>query len=258
MTVPIAIPALLASSGLSAGALVAVMLMAFGAAAIRGLTGFGMAIILVPLLCIVMRPDDAVILAILLQFMIGPIGIVKILREAHFSSAIPIMATAILATPFGLWLLANTPPDIARVSVAAIAIGAFLLVIMPRNRAATPSMPTSLVTGALAGLLTGFAAMPGPPVVLFYIRDSFTPSVARASMMLIFFATAITATTVAALSGLVSTPTVVIAFVMLLPMIAGNWIGGLAFGRISAPLWRGAVALLLGGAGVSALYRLVS
>jgi uncharacterized protein len=250
--------ALLASSGLSTGALVAVMLMAFAASAIRGLTGFGMAIILVPLLCTVMRPDDAVILAILLQFMIGPVGIMKIVRDADFKSAVPIMGVAILTTPLGLWVLAITPPDSARVGVAAIAIGAFLIVIMPRNRGAVPSSSAALLTGGLAGLLTGFAAMPGPPVVTFYIRDGFAPAVARASMMLVFFATAITATTVAALLGLISAATVVIAFVMLVPMIAGNWIGGLAFGRISAPLWRGAVAVLLGGAACSAVYRLLA
>jgi uncharacterized protein len=246
----------LASSGLSAGALMAVMLMAFGAAAIRGLTGFGMAIILVPLLCIVMRPDDAVILAILLQFMIGPVGIVKIVRDAHIPTAMPIIGAAIITTPFGLWLLANTPPDIARVSVALIALGAFMLVIIPRDQGIKPTTKVALLSGGLAGLLTGFAAMPGPPVVLFYIRDQFSPATARASMMLVFFATAITATTVSALLGLLSVPIIVTAFAMLIPMLIGNWLGGLAFGRISAPLWRGAVALLLGGAGLSALYRL--
>lgn len=234
------------------------MVMAFGAAAIRGLTGFGMAIILVPLLCLVMRPDAAVILAILLQFMIGPVGIAKIIQDADFKSAVPIMAAAIITTPFGLWLLAHTQPDVARVGVATIAMGAFLLILLPRTRQSTPKGITTIFTGALAGILTGFAAMPGPPVVVFYVRDSITPIVARASMMMIFFATAITGTAIAALSGLLSTPIIVTAFVMLLPMIAGNWLGAKAFGKISPPLWRSAVGILLGGAGLSALYRLIA
>ena len=249
---------LLLSTGLSLTGCLAVMVMAFGAAAIRGLTGVGMAIILVPLLCLVMRPDAAVILAILLQFMIGPVGIRKIIADAHFESALPIMGAAMVTTPFGLWLLAHTPPDIARFVVAVIAIGAFLMILLPRNRGATPQGFTTIFTGALAGLLTGFAAMPGPPVVIFYIRDSITPVVARASMMMVFFATAIAGTTIAAISGLMTTPIIITALIMLVPMIAGNWLGAKAFGKISAPLWRTAVGLLLGGAGISALYRLVS
>ncbi len=234
------------------------MVMAFGAAAIRGLTGFGMAIILVPLLCLVMRPDAAVILAILLQFMIGPVGIRKIIQDADFKSTLPIMAAAIVTTPFGLWLLAYTPPDVARLSVAAIAMGAFLMILLPRHRQATPQGFTTILTGALAGILTGFAAMPGPPVVIFYVRDSIAPLVARASMMMIFFATAITGTTIAAISGLLTTPIIITAFIMLLPMIAGNWLGAMAFGKISPPLWRSAVGLLLGSAAISALYRLLA
>ena len=248
---------LLLSTGLSPTGCLAVMLMAFGAAAIRGLTGFGMAIILVPLLCLVMRPDAAVILAILLQFMIGPVGIRKIIADAHFESALPIMGAAMITTPLGLWLLAHTPPDVARVVVAIIAIGAFLLILVPRKPVANTGHFATITTGALAGMLTGFAAMPGPPVVIFYLRDSIAPVVARASMMLIFFATAIAGTAIAALSGLLTMPIIITAFVMLAPMIAGNWLGAKAFGKISPPLWRSAVGLLLGGAGISALYRLI-
>lgn len=44
--------------------------MTFGAAYIRGLTGFGMAIILVPLFGLIVKPGDAVVIAILLQVLI--------------------------------------------------------------------------------------------------------------------------------------------------------------------------------------------
>lgn len=249
---------LLLNTGLSLTGCLAVMAMAFGAAAIRGLTGFGMAIILVPLLCLVMRPDAAVILAILLQFMIGPVGIRKIMGDAHFESALPIMVAAMVTVPLGLWLLAHTPPDLARVGVAMVAIGAFLLILVPRKPVANSGRFATIITGALAGILTGFAAMPGPPVVIFYLRDSIAPVTARASMMLIFFATAIVGTAIAGISGLLSSPIIITAFIMLIPMIAGNWLGAQAFGRVSAPLWRSAVGLLLGGAGVAALYRLIA
>ena len=52
------------ASGLTPSALAFAAAMTFGAAAIRGLTGFGMAIILVPLLGLVIRPDQAVVLGI--------------------------------------------------------------------------------------------------------------------------------------------------------------------------------------------------
>ena len=57
--------------------------MTFGAAYVRGLTGFGMAIILVPMLGLIVSPGEAVVLGILLQVLIGPVGIRIIYRDAH-------------------------------------------------------------------------------------------------------------------------------------------------------------------------------
>jgi uncharacterized protein len=237
----------------SAFALIAAI--TFGAAAIRGLTGFGMAIILVPLLGMIIRPDQAVILAILLQLLIGPVGIRTILADFHRPSATMIAIFAVMTTPIGIWLLAHTAPNLARLLIAGIAIGAFLLVLIPRREPRPPGMPVTLLTGAAAGILTGFAAMPGPPVVPYYIASGFSPVVARASMMFVFFATAIAATLSSWLIGFLE-PRIVLTSILLFPaVLAGNWAGGLAFGRIAPALWRTLVGLILGMAGVSAVVR---
>ena len=248
---------ILSTSGLSPSALALAAAMTFGAAAIRGLTGFGMAIILVPLLGLVIRPDQAVVLAILLQFLIGPVGIKTIIANSDRPSSTVIAAFAVVATPFGLWLLAHTAPDVARLLISLIAIGAFILVIMPKGQGLAPGRTMTAVTGLAAGVLTGFAAMPGPPVVPYYLRGAFTPVVARASMMLIFFATATAGTIVSTLLGLTTVPLMLTALVLFVPMFVGNHLGQMAFGRVSQALWRSMVALLLGVAGVAALIRLL-
>lgn len=227
------------------------------ASAIRGLTGFGMAIVLVPLLGMIMRPEDAVVLAIILQFIIGPVGMRSILAEADRPSALKIAAIAMATTPIGVWLLANTPPDVARAIIACIAICAFLLVAATFGARERPTLFTTMATGAAAGVLTGFAAMPGPPVVPYYLRAAFSPHEARGSMMLIFFATAIAGTISALAIGLVSAPLVWLSVILTVPMLVGNALGGLAFGRVPDPAWRGLVALLLGVAGIAAVARLI-
>ena len=245
------------ATGLTPTAIALAAAMTFGAAAIRGLTGFGMAIILVPLLGLIIRPDQAVVLAILLQFLIGPIGIKTILTESDRSSSLMIAGFAVLTTPFGLWLLGRTAPDVARLLISLIAIAAFILVIMPKRKTLVPGRTLTAATGIASGVLTGFAAMPGPPVIPYYLRGDFTPVTARASMMLIFFATAIAGTIASTLLGLTTMPLMLIAVALFVPMFIGNHLGQMAFGRVSPTAWRSMVAFLLGVAGVAALIRLL-
>jgi uncharacterized protein len=255
LEVRITLNALIAASGLTPETFAIAASMTFGAAYVRGLTGFGMAIILVPLLGMIIAPGQAVILAIFLQLLIGPVGIRGSIDRAEKPSSVIIAGFAVLATPLGLWLLSVTPQDIARLLIAGIAILAFVLVVMPKSAHGRPAMPVTVATGLTAGVLTGFAAMPGPPVVPYYLQDEVSPHAARASMMVIFFSTAIAGSISAVAGGYASTALAALSLLLFLPMLAGNWLGGKAFGRVSPPLWRSGVAVLLGIAAASAIWR---
>lgn len=231
--------------------------MTFGAAFVRGLTGFGMAIILVPLLGMLIPPGQAVVLAIILQLLIGPVGLKIILRDADRASAVPIALLAMLATPLGMFALNAVSADVARLMIALVAIGAFLLILLPQHPAGhRPGAAMIGATGLASGVLTGFAAMPGPPVVPFYLRQQIAPERARASMMLIFFATAIAGTLAALWVGIASTRTFVLGAALFVPMWLGNALGARAFGKVPPTLWRSLVGLVLGIAGVGAVLRL--
>jgi len=121
-------------------------------------------------------------------------------------------------------------------------------------------MPGRLVTGSvgvLSGLMTGYAGMPGPPVVPYYAGRALPRITIKASMLLIF--------TIAAAAGLASATwlsilrweLVVFALLLLPVILTGNWLGLAVSGRISDPIWRSVVGLVLGGAALGALVRLI-
>jgi uncharacterized membrane protein YfcA len=97
--------------------------------------------------------------------------------------------------------------------------------------------------------------MPGPPVVPYYLRQQMEPRRARASMMLVFFATAIAGSLASTAMGVATVHLFIVALCLFPPMWLGNHLGAKAFGTISAPVWRSCVAVLLGLAGVSAVVR---
>ena len=82
--------------------------MTFGAAYVRGLTGFGMAIILVPLLGMIVPPGQAVVVAIILQLLIGPVGLRVILADADRHTAVPIGLIALVAAGTGIAMARRT------------------------------------------------------------------------------------------------------------------------------------------------------
>ncbi len=233
--------------------------MTFGAAYVRGLTGFGMAIILVPLLGLIIPPAQAVVLGILMQLLIGPVGLGLIHADADRATALPIGLIAMATTPIGLAVLGVTRPDVARLLITGVAVGAFVAVLLPKQpEGHRPGRAAVVGTGVASGILTGFAAMPGPPVVPFYLRRHLEPRVARASMLLIFFLTAIAGTAAALWVGIATLRLFLLALLLFVPMWLGNRFGGRHFGRVPPHVWQAMVAVVLGIAAISAVVRLIS
>ncbi|MEQ1541527.1 MAG: sulfite exporter TauE/SafE family protein [Novosphingobium sp.] len=243
--------------GLSPEQLALALLATLAAAFVRGLAGFGMAILLVPVLGLAVPPREAVVVANWLGLLIGLVGLRAIIGQSE-RSAFTISALAVLATPLGVWLLAVTEPALARLLIALIALGSFVLVLLPKRTAEhLPGAAETGATGLMSGVLTGFAGMPGPPVVPYYLRRAIPPQLARASMMTIFLATS-AAGVVSALALKVATwREPALAGALFPAVLLGNWLGHKAFGRIGDAAWRAFTGAVLGVSALAALWRLV-
>lgn len=205
---------------------------ALGSAFVRGLTGFGMAILLVPVLALALPPVEAVVLTNALSLMIGATEIRSLVRDAE-PTAWGIGAAVVLATPLGLWALAMTGTDVARLVIALIALSAFVAILLPKRGAAVPGRLVTGSVGVLSGLMTGYAGMPGPPVVPYYAgRDLPRPTI-KASMQLIFTIAACAGTASATWLGILRPELLLFALVMLPMIIAGNRLGARVSGRVS-------------------------
>ncbi len=243
--------------GLTAVQIAVALTATLTAAFVRGLAGFGMAILLVPVLGLAIPPREAVVVANWLGLLIGLVGLKKILGASERSAFI-ISGAAVLAVPFGVWLLARTDPALARLLIALVAFGSFMLVLLPKRPA--HHLPSTLETGATglaSGILTGFAGMPGPPVVPFYLRREIPPLLARASMMTIFLVTSVAGVVSASLLGVATMREPQLAALLFPAVLLGNWLGSLAFGKIGEKTWRTFTGCVLGLAALAALWKLL-
>lgn len=228
----------------------------FGAAVVRGLTGFGFGILLVPILALALTPVEAVLAVNIMAGLLAFTEIRMILREAE-RSAFVIGGLVVLATAPGLMLLDATPQGLARLLIALIAISAFFAILLPKRSAAQPGPVTTGAVGISAGLLTGFAAMPGPPVVPYYVGRDIPRTVAKASMVAIFGVAAIAGVGSGAAIGVLDARIGVLGLALFPLVLLGNWVGSLAFGKVSDPVWRACVGVVLGAAAIAALVKLL-
>lgn len=227
-----------------------------GAAFIRGLTGFGFGILLVPILALALSPVEAVLA---INIMAGGLALTEIrmiLREAERSAFI-IGALVVVGTAPGLWLLSVTPPDIARLLIALVALSAFVAILIPQRGAEQPGAMTTGLTGLSAGVLTGFAAMPGPPVVPYYVGRAIPRTVAKASMVCIFGIASMAGIGSGLALGVLGGEVFFLGLALFPLVLTGNWIGSLAFGKVSDRLWRAFVGVVLGAAALAALIKLL-
>lgn len=229
---------------------------ALGAAFVRGLTGFGMAILLVPILALALKPLEAVLVGNGLSLLIGVIELPRLVRGAE-KSAWTIGGLVVVTTPLGLLALAATGADLARLLIALIALSAFFAILLPRRSATQPGMVTTGGVGIISGLMTGYAGMPGPPVVPFYVGREIPRETAKTSMLLIFTIAGGAGLASGLLTGVMALQLTILSLLLFPAVIVGNRLGERASGAVSDPVWRTFVGVVLAGAAIAALVKLL-
>jgi uncharacterized membrane protein YfcA len=106
-------------------------------------------------------------------------------------------------------------------------------------------------------MLAGFAGMPGPPVIAFYLGRRVDPAMARASMFVVFLATSVTASLAAFALGIADVTALWLAAILAPAVLLGNWLGSLAFGRVNELAWRLFAGAVVAGSAVVALAQLL-
>lgn len=227
---------------MSAALIVGVAVLAAGF--LRGLTGFGFALAAVPVLSLILTPLEAVLIAQLLQLAMSPVDLLR--NHAHVDRrALGLLVLgAVPGVPLGVAVATAVSPDLLRLTIA-LAVIAGLAAILARVRVPEGRGP-ALAAGGLAGLFSGLAAMPGPPVVAYFLGRGAAPKVARATNLMFFAASSAFALSLAAgLHRAVDLRLLGIAALSLPVLLVGSHLGEAAFRRLADETYRRAAIAVL-------------
>jgi hypothetical protein len=153
----------------------------------RGFTGFGFAMIFMPLAASVVPPTLAIAVIWVID---APFALVlgwRARREAEFGAIALLLVAASCFVPLGLFLLTAMPALTTRWVIAILILTAVAALASGWRYHGRPGVPLTLGIGSIAGLFSGLANLGGMPLALFWLSSSAKrPAAMRADIQLYF------------------------------------------------------------------------
>lgn len=218
----------------------------------RGFSGFGAALIFIPLASALLGPRVAAPLLLVVDNILAAPLIPAAWRQASRREVATLAAGTLVGAPFGAWLLLHGDPVTLRWAMSALALAMLGLLASGWRYRGTPSGSASLGVGLAAGLCSGAVQMGGPPVVAYWLGGAIPANRVRANIVLFFAASGAISAAVYLLGGLLTVEVLRLALVVGPAYGAGLWAGSRLFGLASERLFRGicfaliAIAAVLG------------
>jgi uncharacterized protein len=220
---------------------------------LRGLTGFGFALVAVPILTTLVEP----LVVVPLILIHGTVTSVPLLIHArHEMQPIhiwPLMAGSIIGAPFGSWLLIILDADTLRLLIGIVAFGFALLLLAGFTHPVRRERLAFLPVGFLSGLLNGSSSLAGPPVILFFTNQRIPPMVFRANILLLFFATNLATIVAFIIGSLFSADSFILAAAFGPSLIIGTYLGARYSRRVNVRLFRGVALSVVMASGIIAI-----
>jgi len=218
----------------------------------RGFSGFGSALIFMPLASSLAAPRLIAALLLIIDF----VGALPLLpnawRQADRKATAVIVAGAVVGVPIGTWLLTRLDPVTTRWIISGFVAALLLLLLSGWRYRGADHAALSVSIGALSGFCSGLAQTGGPPIVGYWLGRPVASHIARANIMLFFGASDLFSVVSYAATGLINRDAILFSLLVGPVYAIGIGCGSLLFGRASEMIFRGicyaliALAVLFG------------
>ncbi len=200
---------------------------------VRGMTGFGGAMMMAPVLSVLLGPVPAVVTTLVLETAAALVMFADAIPKARWRTLAYLTLPAIATVPLGGYLLLTVDPDLARKSIAAVVIVFSLMLLIGLRYNGSPRPLTSIAIGSVVGAMLGATSIGAPPVILYLLSGPESVAVTRANLAI--FVTTISGVGLVMLAtvGVVTTALGLSALALSVVFLFATWIGGKLFLRLS-------------------------
>ena len=239
--------------GVTAGALAWLAAIAFLAGIVRGFSGFGTALIYVPLAATVL-PPIWVLVTLTIMDLVGPLpNVPRALRDGNPRLVAALGLAALAGLLPGLWLLTRMDDAAFRWLVAGACLATVAALASGWRWTGRMTPPVIATTGFAAGLLGGTSGLSGPPVILSQMAAPLPAAVIRANVLLFLVLWDVIFVTVLTVQGRMVPAAIALGAVLILPYLTANVLGARLFRPDRERAYRLAAYILIAAAAVAAL-----
>jgi uncharacterized membrane protein YfcA len=162
------------------------------AGVVRGFSGFGSALIYVPLVSALYEPKVATVSYALMDYVCALPFAVRALPDANRREVLPAFAAALLTVPVGVYIQYAVDPTVLRWGMSVFVLAFVVLLATGFHYPWKPSTPAAIGAGALSGFAGGATQMSGPPTILYWLGSPEPATVIRANLLVFFMLLGIT------------------------------------------------------------------
>ncbi len=219
----------------------------------RGFSGFGGAMIFIPMASAAVGPQVAVPLLLVADGAMTLGLIPPAYRMADRREVLTMTAGALIGVPAGIWLLTSLAPQTIRWSIVVVVVALLALLVSGWRYHGRPKPGLTVLVGAISGLFSGAAQIGGPPVVAYWLGGPIPPRTVRANVVFYFALSSAISALGYLSSGLFTLP-ILAAAVAVAPLYGlGVWFGSRMFGMASERTFRRITYALIAGAALVSL-----
>lgn len=165
----------------------------FAAALLQAAGGFGFAVVATPLYLMLVAPQTAIHLVVIIATALSAAVLPGLLRAVAPGLLLRLAVGSLIGLPPGLVAFRYSNATVVRVVAGTTVLGfAVVLVLLRRGGRSegTPRLAGSrnrdLAAGAVSGIVTALAGMAGPPVLIYLMLAGATSQTIRATLLAFF------------------------------------------------------------------------
>ena len=214
------------------------LLAIFFSSIIQGLTGFGFALVSVPIMMFILSPKEVVPIVVIHGLVINLIILFEARKWVNLKRIWPLMIAGAAGIPIGTYLLVALDATILKIFIGSVIIPFAIASLAGFKKAIRSEKLAFAPVGITSGLLASSTSLSGPPVILFFVNQGIEKQNFRANLVAYFMVLSLVATLAFVIGGVITTAVINYALWFLPSTILGAMIGIKLAPKVSEKLFR--------------------